>query len=79
MVRTGSERLPILSAMINMAHSLGLTVTGEGIETPEQADYLTSLGCDSLQGYLFSRPEPATRLPGALGRAERALGALNAR
>ncbi|BCW18464.1 hypothetical protein NtRootA9_11720 [Arthrobacter sp. NtRootA9] len=79
MVRTGSERLPILSAMINMAHSLGLTVTGEGIETPEQADYLTSLGCDSLQGYLFSRPEPATRLPGALGRAEQALGALNTR
>ncbi|KSU75477.1 PAS domain S-box-containing protein/diguanylate cyclase (GGDEF) domain-containing protein [Pseudarthrobacter enclensis] len=79
MVRTGSERLPILSAMINMAHSLGLTVTGEGIETPVQADYLTSLGCDSLQGYLFSRPEPAARLPGVLGRAEQALGALNAR
>ena len=35
MVRTGAERLPILSSMINMAHSLGLTVTAEGVETAD--------------------------------------------
>jgi len=79
MVRTGSERLPILSSMINMAHSLGLTVTAEGIETASQADYLTALDCDSLQGYLFSLPEPASRLGHALRRAEEVLGALHQR
>ncbi|WP_045730179.1 putative bifunctional diguanylate cyclase/phosphodiesterase [Pseudarthrobacter chlorophenolicus] len=79
MVRTGSERLPILSSMINMAHSLGLTVTAEGIETASQADYLTALDCDALQGYLFSLPEPAARLEKALRRAEEVLGALQQR
>lgn len=79
MVRTGEERLPILSSMINMAHSLGLTVTAEGVETAAQADYLTALECDSLQGYLFSLPEPGERLDHALRRAEEALQALKGR
>jgi len=79
MVRTGNERLPILSSMINMAHSLGLTVTAEGIETAAQADYLTALECDSLQGYLFSLPEPGSRLGQALHHAEEALNALKGR
>ncbi|WP_457948910.1 putative bifunctional diguanylate cyclase/phosphodiesterase [Pseudarthrobacter sp. alpha12b] len=79
MVRTGNERLPILSSMINMAHSLGLTVTAEGIETAAQADYLTALECDSLQGYLFSLPEPGERLGQALHHAEEALNALKGR
>lgn len=79
MVQTGTERLPILSSMINMAHSLGLTVTGEGVETPAQADFLAALECDTLQGYLFSIPEPGTRLGHALRRAEEALGALEDR
>ncbi|MGN7198681.1 putative bifunctional diguanylate cyclase/phosphodiesterase [Arthrobacter sp. SAFR-044] len=79
MVRTGNERLPILSSMINMAHSLGLTVTAEGIETATQADYLTALECDSLQGYLFSLPEPGDRLGQALHHAEEALNALKGR
>ncbi|MGO4236566.1 putative bifunctional diguanylate cyclase/phosphodiesterase [Pseudarthrobacter sp. YAF2] len=79
MVRTGNERLPILSSMINMAHSLGLTVTAEGIETAAQADYLTALECDSLQGYLFSLPEPGDRLIPALRHAEEALNALKGR
>lgn len=79
MVRTGAERLPILSSMINMAHSLGLTVTAEGVETAAQADYLTALECDSLQGYLFSLPEPGERLGHAVHHAEEALHALKAR
>lgn len=79
MIRTGRERLPILSSMINMAHSLGLTVTAEGVETLEQADFLTALECDSLQGYLFSLPEPGQRLQHALNHAEKALKALRNR
>lgn len=79
MVRTGQERLPILSSMINMAHSLGLTVTAEGVETAVQADYLTALDCDSLQGYLFSLPESGHRLELAGRQAEDAMAALAAR
>ena len=76
MVRTGQERLPILSSMINMAHSLGLTVTAEGVESAAQADYLTALECDSLQGYLFSLPETGQRLELAIRQAEDAIAAL---
>ena len=50
---------PLVRAMIAMAHSLGLTVVAEGIETERQRDYLTDLGCEHGQGYLFSRPVPA--------------------
>jgi len=79
MIRNGDERLPILSSMINMAHSLGLTVTAEGVETAAQADYLTALECDSLQGYLFSLPEKGTRLELAVRQAEGAIHALAGR
>jgi diguanylate cyclase (GGDEF)-like protein len=76
MIRTGAEQLPILSSMINMAHSLGLTVTAEGIETAVQAAYLTDLDCDLLQGYLFSHPEPETGLEIAILRSADAIDAL---
>ncbi len=46
----------IAQAIIVMAHSLGLTVTGEGIEREEQAVFLEGHGCDRLQGYLMARP-----------------------
>ncbi|MGN7253441.1 putative bifunctional diguanylate cyclase/phosphodiesterase [Arthrobacter sp. SAFR-014] len=76
MVRTGAEKLPILSSMINMAHSLGLSVTAEGIETSEQAAYLMDLQCDALQGYLFSVPESEACLDQAISRSAEALQAL---
>ncbi len=61
-IATGQERLPILTSMTDMAHHLGPRVTAEGVETPEQARHLVRLGCDSLQGYLFSPPVPPDRL-----------------
>jgi diguanylate cyclase (GGDEF)-like protein/PAS domain S-box-containing protein len=76
MIRTGAEKLPILSSMISMAHGLGLTVTAEGVETAAQAEYLMNLDCDSLQGFLFSRPEPESALAEALARSDRAIAAL---
>jgi EAL domain-containing protein (putative c-di-GMP-specific phosphodiesterase class I) len=59
-----------------MAHSLGLRVTAEGVETAEQAAYLTDLQCDSLQGYLFSHPEPEAGLELAILRSADAIDAL---
>lgn len=48
----------ILRAMVEMAKWLGIPVIAEGVETIEQADYLMSIGCRYIQGYLYSRPVP---------------------
>ncbi len=50
------SNLMIVESTINLAHSLGLTVIAEGIETEEVCERLAALGCDLGQGYLFSRP-----------------------
>jgi EAL domain-containing protein (putative c-di-GMP-specific phosphodiesterase class I) len=52
----------IATAIISMAHSLGLEVVAEGVGTLGQADFLRAAGCEKLQGYLFGRPAA----PGAL-------------
>ncbi|MGR9556537.1 putative bifunctional diguanylate cyclase/phosphodiesterase (plasmid) [Rhizobium leguminosarum] len=50
------ESRPLIEAMISMARAKGLKTTAEGVETDEQSDALVALGCDSLQGFLISRP-----------------------
>ncbi len=62
------ENLAIVRAIFSMAQNLGFSVTAEGVETHEQADSLKMMGCDSLQGYYFSRPVPATDIPGLLAK-----------
>jgi predicted signal transduction protein with EAL and GGDEF domain len=52
----------IATAIISMAHSLRMSVVAEGVETPEQAAFLRSAGCDRLQGYLFGRPVAAAQI-----------------
>jgi diguanylate cyclase (GGDEF)-like protein len=52
----------IVFAVIELAHTLGLTVVAEGVETAAQHEQLASLGCDSCQGYYFARPMPAADL-----------------
>ena len=49
----------LVRAMIAMAHSLGILTVAEGVETPDQLSRLTDLGCDVVQGNLFSRPVSA--------------------
>lgn len=57
---TGSTGLSVVSAIINLAHTLGLKVVAEGVETTEQESMLQALQCDEVQGYLFSKPLPVT-------------------
>ncbi|CAH0227030.1 EAL domain-containing protein [Erwinia sp. V90_4] len=52
----------IVKSVINLGHSLGITVTAEGVETEEQRLMLEAAGCDRLQGFLLSRPQPAEQL-----------------
>ena len=52
----------IVGAVIQLAHDLGMTVVAEGVETAEQHDEITRLGCDSCQGFYFARPMTATHL-----------------
>jgi EAL domain-containing protein (putative c-di-GMP-specific phosphodiesterase class I) len=74
--RTFVERLcrpngtgSIVDAIISMAHSLGLEVVAEGVETEEQWEYLRELKCDTVQGYLFSKPLPAAEVAAMLKRS----------
>ena len=53
------QGLSLVATIINLAHSLKLTVVAEGVETEEQLRLLRLLGCDEMQGYLFSRPMPS--------------------
>jgi diguanylate cyclase (GGDEF)-like protein/PAS domain S-box-containing protein len=52
----------IAKMMISLASSMGLEVIAEGVETEPQRDYLAHYGCNSYQGYLFSKPLPLEKL-----------------
>jgi EAL domain-containing protein (putative c-di-GMP-specific phosphodiesterase class I) len=49
----------LVEAIINMAHSLNLKITAEGVENKAQFEFLLNLGCDMIQGYLIDRALPA--------------------
>ena len=55
-ITTEPRSAAIAQATVALAHGLSLTVVAEGVETEGQLNYLRSIGCDKIQGYLFSRP-----------------------
>ncbi|MEX0744434.1 MAG: sensor domain-containing phosphodiesterase [Phycisphaeraceae bacterium] len=55
------KAVDLVNGIIRIAHGLGLKVVGEGIESEAQHSLLQELGCDALQGYLFSRPVEADK------------------
>ncbi|WP_405770100.1 EAL domain-containing protein [Actinacidiphila glaucinigra] len=65
----GMQQLPadpvdvkIVEIVVDLAHTLGLSVTVEGVETGTQAEHLRALGCDTAQGWYYARPGPPDRL-----------------
>jgi diguanylate cyclase (GGDEF)-like protein len=53
----------IVQAIISIASALGMITTAEGVETDDQRQFLAALGCDEMQGYLFSAPVPVEQIP----------------
>ena len=64
------QAVPVVGAMVEFAHALGLRVLAEGVETPAQAEQLRALGCDAAQGFLFARPVPEEDIVLLLDRAD---------
>ncbi|MDT8387801.1 MAG: EAL domain-containing protein [Thiogranum sp.] len=66
---TDPEDQAIVSAIINMGHSLNLNVIAEGVETVQQMEFLRINGCDSVQGHYLNRPLSAQRTAELIGHA----------
>ncbi|HZT55204.1 MAG TPA: GGDEF domain-containing phosphodiesterase, partial [Burkholderiaceae bacterium] len=58
-VTSSNDDASIVSAIVSLGHTLKLKVIAEGVETPEQLEFLQRLGCDQYQGYHYSKPMPA--------------------
>lgn len=63
-IESDTSDAAICSATIALGHNLGLELVAEGVETIAQQDFLTKLGCDFLQGFLYSKPLPFEQLVG---------------
>lgn len=58
-----SEACAIVESVVRLGHALGMRVTAEGVETPEQLERIRRAGCDKAQGYLLGRPASFAHLP----------------
>ena len=69
------DNMAIVRTIAQLGDSLGLEITIEGVETESQLALLRAMGCDSMQGYLISRPLEAAKVPAFLHSDRRALSA----
>lgn len=60
------DALPMTMAILALGEALGVPVAAEGVETPDQQQFLAAAGCVEMQGFLFSRPVPESELAGLL-------------
>jgi diguanylate cyclase (GGDEF)-like protein/PAS domain S-box-containing protein len=70
-VERNRDSASIIRAIAGLGASLGIETTAEGIETDEQLDLVRRAGCTEMQGYLVSRPLPASELPELIARYRR--------
>jgi EAL domain-containing protein (putative c-di-GMP-specific phosphodiesterase class I) len=70
-VPESKEASIMVSALIDLAHKLSLTVCAEGVETEAALSFLASVGCDGAQGFLVSHPIPAGEVRGVIERWNR--------
>jgi diguanylate cyclase (GGDEF)-like protein/PAS domain S-box-containing protein len=68
-VTTQPNAAAVVQSILHLADSLGLGCIAEGVETPEQLEYLQQQLCSEIQGFLFSKPLPAEELPAFLRAA----------
>jgi diguanylate cyclase (GGDEF)-like protein/PAS domain S-box-containing protein len=64
-----NEANSLIPGIIALGHALGMKIVAEGVETSEQVDYLTARGCDTIQGYVYSRPVRPEELQGMFGKS----------
>jgi len=65
----GNDDEAIVSAIVALGKTLGMNIVAEGVETAEQQELLTRLGCNALQGFLLGSPMPADELRASLPKA----------
>ncbi|HEV8379780.1 MAG TPA: EAL domain-containing protein [Tepidisphaeraceae bacterium] len=68
-----SEQTTVIRAILSLAHSLGMKVVAEGVETVAQREFLLSIGCNEMQGFFFSKPVSPDEIE-QLMRCEQPLG-----
>ena len=61
-MQEGNRNYQVVSTIITLSNQLGLSVVAEGIETPQQGQWLKQRGCEFGQGYLFSKPLAAKEI-----------------
>ena len=61
-IETSTENQAIVRAIISLARDLKMRITAEGVENEQQAAVLAGMGCTEVQGFLYSRPVPASEL-----------------
>ncbi len=65
-LQPAQDNLEIVEAIVALAHKLGMTTVAEGVETPTQLHRLRQIGCEQVQGFLFSRPVEASKITAML-------------
>ncbi len=71
----GAEAVAIVQAILDLASALHMKTTAEGVETNEQKELLEAIGCNEVQGFLFSHPLPASGIAKLFNLKERPIKA----
>jgi len=72
-LETDSNTMPLVQAIVALAHGLGLCVVAEGVETEKQLEVLRAVGCDKVQGFLLGGPLPVPEIERLLHDAQRVM------